>query len=288
MNDVGILATGVACGEPGIADIGPWDAPWGGPAVAKRYEPPADEFAPRNTRRRIGRLIAMALYATRDAGGLDAPEDAPLLFATANGEINTIGAILRSLLSEAPSVSPTAFHNSVHNAAPGYWSILTKRFAATTTVSQGPLSFEFALLEAWARLANGQPEVLVCAGDEAIEAADWADPDHCTHDFCGALRLSAAPDAAASVRLRAVRFLPPGDGSGSVAALVREFAPDAFVLGDPHLLGPTPLGPVHPMAGLLTLLRFARAPGPAGTLLLARRDPRTGGIAVLATREAHG
>jgi hypothetical protein len=124
MNDVAILATGVACGDPAIADTGPWNAPWAGPAVANRYEPPMDDFVPRNTRRRIGRLIAMSLFATRDAGGQDAPDAAPLLFASANGEINTIGGILRSLLSEAPSVSPTALHNSVHNAAPGYWSIL--------------------------------------------------------------------------------------------------------------------------------------------------------------------
>ena len=50
--------------------------------------PPDDDFVPKNVRRRISRLIAQALRATRDAGGLLADPSAPLVFATANGEIN--------------------------------------------------------------------------------------------------------------------------------------------------------------------------------------------------------
>ncbi len=288
MNDVRIIATGAACSVPGLLEQGTWDVPFTPVDMASHYEPLADEFVPRNTRRRISRLIAMALFATRDAGGLDAPAGAPLLFASANGEINTIGAILRSLLSDAPSVSPTAFHNSVHNAAPGYWSILAKRLAATSTISQGPLSFEFALLEAWSRMGAGEADVLVCAGDEAIESADWADPGHCTHDFCGALRLSATLGDIEAARLLAVRFLPRGGGwDAMVAGLAREFAPDAVVVGEPHLSGAALLDARHPMAGLACLLRFVRAPGPAGTLLLARRGP-DGGIAIVASRGAHG
>ncbi len=289
MRGVSILATGVACGDPTLADRSSWNAVRVPGELPVRHEPPIDEFVPRNTRRRISRLIAMALYATRDAGGLDAPQAAPLLFASANGEINTIGAILRSLLSEAPSVSPTSFHNSVHNAAPGYWSILARRFAATSTISQGSLSFEFALLDAWARLASGEDDVLVCGGDEAIENADWADPGHCTHDLCGTLRLSSAPSATASARLVDVRFLPaePVLDRGAVqAALVAEFAPDLILEGGPDFDDPTPLGGRHPMAGLWHLLRFVRAPGPAGTLLLVRHGP-AGGIAIVASREAH-
>ena len=137
--------------------------------------PGDDEFIPKNVRRRISRLIAQALRVTRDAGGLDASPEAPLVFATANGEINTIGAILPALMPAQPQVSPTLFHNSVHNAAPGYWAILSKRLAASTTVTMGKASFEAAMLDAWTRLADGDPEVQVTAGDEAITAAPWAD-----------------------------------------------------------------------------------------------------------------
>jgi hypothetical protein len=287
MNGVAILGTGLACGDPARLDRAPWNDAIADGEIPVRHDPPADEFVPRNVRRRISRLIAMGLHATRDAGGLDAPDAAPLLFATANGEINTIGAILGALLSETPSVSPTAFHNSVHNAAPGYWSILAKRFAATTTISQGPMSFEMALLEAWARLATGDREVLACGGDEAIEAADWADPGHCTHDLCGALRLSADPSATARARLLAVRMLPRDREDLSViAALAEEFDVASTHIGAPDFLGASSLEARHPMAGLLRLLRFVRAPGPAGRLMLVRTG-LDGGVAIVASREAH-
>ena len=74
MNGVAILGTGLACGDPARLDRAPWNADIADGEIPVRHDPPADEFVPRNARRRISRLIAMGLYATRDAGGLDAPE----------------------------------------------------------------------------------------------------------------------------------------------------------------------------------------------------------------------
>ena len=47
------------------------------------------------------------------------------VFASGNGDGITVGAILEMLTKPDGFVSPTQFHNSVHNAAAGYWSIGT-------------------------------------------------------------------------------------------------------------------------------------------------------------------
>src|SRR5690606_42059827 len=53
-----------------------------------------------------------------------------------------------TLASDPRSISRTRFHNSVHNAAAGYWTIGAGCTAAATAVSAGPASFAQGLLEA--------------------------------------------------------------------------------------------------------------------------------------------
>lgn len=247
-------------------------------------EPADDDFVPRNVRRRISRLIAQVLRVTREAGGLDAAPSAPLVFATANGEINTIGAILPALLDAEPQVSPTLFHNSVHNAAPGYWAILAKRLAASTTITMGQASFEAAMLEAWVRLHDGEPEVQVTVGDEAITGAPWADPAHCTSDFCGSLRIAREADGPILGHLASVAFRPDGPSPFEPMATA-ELLEATEVACDPATL---PGGAVHPCAGAAAVLSFLLPPGDAGRLLLVRRSPAGGRYVLVFDREAHG
>jgi len=245
--------------------------------------PVDDEFIPKNVRRRISRLIAQALRVTKDAGGLDAAPDAPLVFATANGEINTIGAILPALLAAEPQVSPTLFHNSVHNAAPGYWSILAHRLAASTTITMGPASFEAAMLEAWTHLHDGEREVQVTVGDEAITAAPWADPSHCTRDFCGSLRIARDDDGPLLGWLASVACVPDGPAPFDAAALA-DVLEATEIADDPQAL---PDGAAHPLAGAAAALAFLLRPGAAGRLLLVRRSPAGGRFVLVIDREAH-
>ncbi|NOZ01014.1 MAG: beta-ketoacyl synthase chain length factor, partial [Deltaproteobacteria bacterium] len=192
-----IVGSGLVLGGSAGFDGVDWDAvQW-----PRFYDPKTDDFIHPRTRRRMSRLSCMAVRATRMAGGLDAGDPTPLVFATANGEINTIGLILDSLIDPDRSVSPTQFHNSVHNAGPGYWAISSGRTAETTTISMGELSFECALLDAWSRLTAGAPEIQVTAGDEAITGPAWAAPQHCTHDLCGSLRLVSGRVSGALGRL---------------------------------------------------------------------------------------
>ena len=94
-------------------------------------EPPAKRPAPMvlapAERRRAPDTVALALEvaaASIAASGRNAP-DVPCVFVSAHGDL-AINDYMCTVLASDPSVlSPTKFHNSVHNAAVGYWTIGT-------------------------------------------------------------------------------------------------------------------------------------------------------------------
>ena len=70
--------------------------------------------------------------------------------------------IFEMLSQNGREVSPTRFHNSVHNAPSGYWSIATKSMAPSTSVACFDASFVAGLLEAATQtLASGNAVVLM-------------------------------------------------------------------------------------------------------------------------------
>ena len=69
-------------------------------------------------------------------------------------------------LASAPlTLSPTRFHNSVHNAAAGYWTIGANAMAPATAISALQGSFGQGLLESMVQLATGSDAVLLVAYD---------------------------------------------------------------------------------------------------------------------------
>ncbi|MCT7018444.1 beta-ketoacyl synthase chain length factor, partial [Salmonella enterica] len=61
-------------------------------------------------------------------------------------------------------LSPTRFHNSVHNAPAGYWTIATGCHATSSAITAGHASFGAGLLEAATLAATEQrPVLLVCS-----------------------------------------------------------------------------------------------------------------------------
>jgi hypothetical protein len=63
-------------------------------------------------------------------------------------------------------ISPTRFHNSVHNAAAGYWGIATGAMAPADAIGAFDASFAAGLLEALVRLAaNPRQAALLIAYD---------------------------------------------------------------------------------------------------------------------------
>ena len=116
---------------------------------------PSPEVLPATERRRAGKAVRVALGAGLAAAadaGLEA-RDLVSIFASSGGDGDTLHAICESLASDDRELSPTRFHNSVHNAPAGYWGIATGAMQPSDTIAAFDATFGAGLLEAAARLA---------------------------------------------------------------------------------------------------------------------------------------
>jgi hypothetical protein len=130
---------------------------------------PSPQLLPANERRRAPESVAVALEVALEAcnaAGID-PATLPSVFASTHGDLDITDYICSTLASHPRDLSPTRFHNSVHNAAAGYWTIGTGCHAAATAISSHEASFAQGLLEAMTQLAAGAAHVLLVAYDSA-------------------------------------------------------------------------------------------------------------------------
>lgn len=115
-------------------------------------------------RRRAIPSVKLALAvgsAAVQQSGCD-PTHLPAVFASSGADGETINAILAALATPEREVSPTRFHNSVHNAPSGYWGIAVQSREAVTSLSGYDASFAAGLLEAAVQtVAGGRPVLLV-------------------------------------------------------------------------------------------------------------------------------
>lgn len=157
---------------------------------------PAPELLPANERRRAPGTVAVALdaaLAACRAAGAD-PAALPSVFASTHGDLGITDYICATLAGDDPaSLSPTRFHNSVHNAAAGYWTIGAGSHAAATALSAGGGTFAQALVEAMSQLQAGEPRVLLVAYD-GPSAGPLAAVARSEGLLGAALVLSRAPD----------------------------------------------------------------------------------------------
>lgn len=115
-------------------------------------------------RRRAPDTVAVALeVATKacEAAGR-APKDLPSVFASTHGDIAISDYMCATLAATPTLISPIKFHNSVHNAAAGYWSIGTGSRAPYTALSVCEYTFGTGLLEAATQaLCENRPVLFV-------------------------------------------------------------------------------------------------------------------------------
>jgi hypothetical protein len=189
------------------------DAPY---APAAAILPPGS-LLPANERRRAPKTVRLALAVGAQAfasAGRD-PAGIATIFTCSGGDGETIHDILTMLASPERALSPTKFHNSVHNAAAGYWSIATGATAASTSLCAHDDSFAAGLLEACAQLAAAQAPVALIAYDVPYPAPLFAVRP--VGDLFGAaLILSPAPGPASLARLDL--NLSPGSSPPTPAA----------------------------------------------------------------------
>lgn len=116
-----------------------------------------------NERRRAPPAVLQAFRAAEDARTRTSRDFAALasIFATSDSDLSVMDRINRALQTPARAVSPTDFHNSVHNVAGGYWSIALGCRAVSTTVGGFRGAFAAGLLEAATLALDGVGTLLV-------------------------------------------------------------------------------------------------------------------------------
>jgi beta-ketoacyl synthase-like protein len=161
----------------GIGLLGPglpgWEASRAVLAGRAPYVPaapavPASELLPPAERRRTGVPVKLALAVGREAfvnAGRSA-ETTATVFTASCGDGQNLHDMCESLASPEREVSPTRFHNSVHNAAAGYWGIATRSREASTSLCAYDASFSAGLLEAMAQVAVDRAPVALLAYDQ--------------------------------------------------------------------------------------------------------------------------
>lgn len=108
--------------------------------------------------------ITAATYACQQAQ-VD-PSVLPSVFASLGGEIQVTDALCRLLPNPDELLSPTQFHNSVHNTTAGYWGILNHCQAPSTAIAAVDDGFTMGLLEAWSQLQQSPGDILLVCYDE--------------------------------------------------------------------------------------------------------------------------
>ncbi len=134
------------------------------PYVAAITALPAVEKLPPAERRRVGipvkLAMAIGLEAARHAGADLA--SLATVFSSTEADCDNIHAILEALASSDRALSPTRFHNAVHNAPSGYWGIATGSMQPSTSLNAYDATFAAGLLEAAVQgISNGQACMLL-------------------------------------------------------------------------------------------------------------------------------
>src|SRR6516225_190914 len=164
-----------ACIE-GIGVLGPGLPDW--PVAARvlvgtsGWEPaptvlPAPACLPSAERRRTGTVVRLTLAVGLEAAGRAGVDPArlPTVFTSSGGDGQNCHEICEVLATPERQLSPTRFHNSVHNAPAGYWGIATGCRAAANSLCAHDASFGAGLLEAVCQVAVDRTPVLLIAYD---------------------------------------------------------------------------------------------------------------------------
>jgi hypothetical protein len=129
----------------------------------------------------------------------------------------------RTLAETPDQLSPMRFHNSVHNAAAGYWSIGAGVRGDVTALSGASDSLVTGLIEAASRVAADRRPVLLVIYDTIADGpmrAVWS----ARHPFACAFLLGVADDDESAIVLHAEEGLHQDDCPPLPAALAERSA----------------------------------------------------------------
>jgi hypothetical protein len=229
--------------------------------------PPASLLHPR-LRRRTSTLTRAAVTALEAAlantgVGIDKVR---FVLVSSFGEIETTVDLLAQLGVPDGPISPTKFHNSVHNTATGYMSIASGNNRESTALAGGPHNLEIGLLEALAGLAETGEDVVLIFAEELLP-----------HPF---ERSDAEATFAVALHLQALGAV---EGSGSNEGLElrvtsRTRGPASPTVTAPSL--PTMVAPIVELLRAVAGLREGDLTVSKRVILLASSHTGPGGSAV--------
>ncbi len=226
-----------------------------------RAELPIPAILPKNERRRSTPAIRLALEATHQAAtmsGLSA-HDLPIVFGCSGGDGEIVHALMETVSTPEARVSPTLFHNSVHNAPAGYWCIAAG--SRQSALSLGAYDSTVAASLLTAAVQAQRAPVLVCVYD-----AVYPEPLHTARPL-------AMPFGAALV-------LAPEPGAGALGRLDIALGAHGRAVSQPQAPALEPLFAGNPSAQLVPVLE-ALARRQSRDIVIAWDDslPLTVGIA---------
>lgn len=175
----------------GIGVLGPGLEGWASASTVLKGEKPyapspvqldPPEILNARERRRASPPVRLALNAAREAvsqSGIPENECASA-FGSSCGDGVTLHHLLEALADPEGLVSPTQFHNSVHNAAIGYWSIGTGARLAATSIAAQDQTFGATFLKACMQATLEKLPVLLAVFD-----MPFPEPLHSVHPLSG-------------------------------------------------------------------------------------------------------
>ncbi|MFS2107977.1 beta-ketoacyl synthase chain length factor [Ralstonia sp. Ralssp135] len=197
IESIGLLGPGLR-DWPHTADVLTGRAPYA--HAPTELPPPAG--LPSVERRRTGPVIKLALAVGHEAVAASGRDAATLatVFSSSGGDGQNCHAICETLASDDRKLSPTRFHNSVHNAPAGYWSIATHAMAPSNVLCAYDGSFAAGLLDSLCQVTiDATPTLLIAYDGEYPEPLNAVRPVPDTFAVAMVLAPEASPRTLARI-----------------------------------------------------------------------------------------
>ena len=139
----------------------------------KAVNPAFREYIAPNEARRMGNIMKRALVTSLKVlkeTGIEHPD--AIITGTSIGSLDYTERFLDDLVENGEeSLSPTYFMQTTHNTVSSTISIYTGTHSYNTTYSEGGISFELALKDAWMQFCLGQISNALVGGHEEMLAS---------------------------------------------------------------------------------------------------------------------
>lgn len=176
---------------------------------------PTPALLPPAERRRASRVVKLALALGLEAAAHAGADVASLatVFTASGADGHNCHALCEQLAGDDRQISPTRFHNSVHNAAAGYWGIATKSMAPCQVICAYDASFGAGLLDALGQVVLDRQPTLLVAYD-----SEYPQPLHAKRDTpdCGGVALLLTPERSER-SLASITVSPTGEAAEPLA-----------------------------------------------------------------------